>query len=109
MSKSDSTPAPSVCKPVKPYADFPLFPHATKRWAKKIRGKLHYFGPWADPDAALAKYLDQRDDLQAGRVPRVGKDGLTVRDLVNRFLTAKRCLQVSGELSQRSFTDYHAT
>ena len=45
-------------KPEKPYEGFPLFPHATGRWAKKIRGSFHYFGPPDDPDGALAKYLE---------------------------------------------------
>ncbi len=61
-----------ITKPTKPYKDFPLFPHATGRWAKKIRGKLHYFGPSKNPDEAMKKYLAQRDDLQAGRAPRRG-------------------------------------
>ncbi len=54
-------------RPVKPYPDSPLFPHATGRWAKKIRGRFAFFGPWADPEGALARYLAQRDELYAGR------------------------------------------
>lgn len=96
-------------KPRKPYPDFPLFPHATKRWAKKIRGKLHYFGPWADPQAALKKYTEQRDDLHSGRTPRVSGEGLTLRDLANRFLTAKQQMVNTGELAPRTFADYYAT
>src|SRR5438093_10072588 len=93
-------------KPAKPRPDFPLFPHATGRWAKKIRGKLHYYGPWADPDAALAKYLDQKDDLYAGRTPRTTGDGLSVRDLLNRFLTSKKLLLNAGEIGGRTFAQY---
>ncbi|HEX6984799.1 MAG TPA: hypothetical protein VF170_05450, partial [Planctomycetaceae bacterium] len=91
---------------------FPLFPHASGRWAKKIRGSLRYFGKVAgDPEgaAALARWLDQKDDLLAGRKPRDKSDGLTVRDLVNRFLTSKRHLVDTRELSPRTFTGYHAT
>ena len=73
----------SVRKPAKPYADYPLFAHAAGVWAKKIRGKLHYFGPWDDPDKALEKYLMQKDALYAGRTPRVDIDGLRIRGLLN--------------------------
>ena len=96
-------------KPPKPYPEFPLFAHAAGVWAKKIRGKLHYFGPWGDPDAALQKYLDGKDALHAGRTPRDRAGELTVRDLLNRFLTAKRELVETGEIQARTFGEYHAT
>jgi integrase len=95
-----------AARPKKPYEDFPLFPHATRRWAKKIRGKLHYFGPWADWQSALKKYQEQKDDLHAGRTPRVQGDGLTMRDLLNRFLTAKKFQVEAGELAARTWGDY---
>ncbi|MBL8963112.1 MAG: hypothetical protein KF787_08680 [Phycisphaeraceae bacterium] len=57
-------------KPRKPFCDFPLFPHATGRWAKKTRGKFVFFGPWDDPFGALERYTSQRDALHAGLVPR---------------------------------------
>ncbi len=101
---------PLRIKPQKPREDFPLFPHATGRWAKKVRGKLHYFGPWEDPDGALALWLDQKDDLLASRIPRLaGDEGPTIRDLCEDFLQAKKRLVESGELTRRSFLDYKRT
>jgi integrase len=85
-----------------------LFPHATKRWAKKIRGTMHYFGPWSDPEGALARYEAEKDALHAGRKPREATEGLTVKELVNRFLEAKEALVDSGELTARSWADYKA-
>lgn len=109
-------------RPKKPYPDFPLFPHLTGRWAKKIRGRFAFFGPWEDPSGALARYLAQRDDLYAGRAagptassiafrgssPMRGGGGLSVRDLANHFMTAKQRRLESGDMGKRSFADYHA-
>jgi hypothetical protein len=57
MSQNHSTTPALSGKPAKPYPAFPLTPHPTGRWCKKIRGKLHYFGSWDDPDGALDNYL----------------------------------------------------
>lgn len=98
--------------PDKPHPDFPLFPHATGYWAKKVRQKLHYFGKVKDDpkgEKALDKWLEQKDDLLAGRTPRVHPDGLIIMDLLNKFLTAKRHLLDSGELSPRTFAEHYAT
>ena len=109
MNKINSSRTPSQGKPAKPYPDFPLFPHATKRWAKKIRGRMHYFGPWDDPDGALQKYLDQKDALHRGLTPADTREGFTVYRLAAKFLATKKALRDTGELSVHSFADYAAT
>src|SRR5579871_3465880 len=109
MSEAHPTaPTPTV-KPAKPSPEFPLFPHATRRWAKKIRGKMHYFGPWDDPTAALEEFLRQRDDLYAGRDPNASKNEPKLSNLVNQFLTSKRLLMEGGELSALTWRDYYDT
>lgn len=83
---------------------FPLFLHGSKQWAKKVGGKLWYFG--TDRDAALEKWLAEKDDLLAGRGRRVRGDGVILVDAVNRFLTNRESRVESGELTQRSWLDY---
>jgi integrase len=90
-------------KPKKPYEGFPLFPHASGVWAKKIKGKLHYFGPWADWEAALAKFQREQDYLYRGVAPPPDGKGITVKYLVNVFLTAKQHKVNRGEMQPRSF------
>ena len=49
-----------AARPGKPTPDFPLFAHGNGQWAKKSKGKLRYYGPWANPDAALGKYRAEK-------------------------------------------------
>lgn len=96
----------------KPRKDFPLFVHQTDRWCKKIRGRMHYFGKAStDPDgeAALERWLAEKDALLAGLEPRANPKGATVRELANAFLSHKKALLESGELTERTFAEYHAT
>lgn len=94
------------------HPQFPLFPHQSGRWAKKVRQQLHYFGKIADDPkgkAALDKWNDVKDDLLAGRTPRGESGGLTVADLCNAFLAAKRVQVKLGKLTARSFIEYTGT
>ena len=101
-------------KPDKPYKDFPLTAHPCGLWCKKIRARVGgktldsqmvYFGSWrTDPKGtrALEQWLNDKDDLLAGRVPRSrAADGVPVlRDLINRFLTAKTLMLSANDQEQ---------
>lgn len=97
MSKSSGSARARKERPAKPYPDFPLTPHASGEWMKKIRDSIHYFGnrgrrvdgklvrvPGDGWEEALALYKAHADDLHAGRNPRLNTDGLTAADLCNR-------------------------
>ncbi len=125
MASIDSTPmstpvvrialASKQTKPAKPHPDFPLYAHSAKVWAKRILGKVWYFGPWDDHQGALEKYLAQKDTILAGRDPRklagvesgvANQSGCTVVRLVNTFLTEKENRMLAGRLSRKMFSQY---
>jgi integrase len=121
MSKSTrkGRPREAAGHPQKPYPEFPLTPHASGAWQKKIRGKIHYFGRWARREngklvriegdgwkEALEEYQAVADDLHAGRTPRAKTNGLAVAELCNRFLTAKLRKLEAGEIGQQMWADY---
>lgn len=94
--------------PAKPYPGYPLYAHACGQWAKRIRGRVHYFGVWADHQAALTNYLRDKDDLEAGRrpQPRKGNTVLTVQQMVWGFLADRRLKVEAGEMEETSWKDY---
>lgn len=94
-------------KPEKPYEGYPLFPHASGRWAKKIRQRMYFFGRWgnkrgdqivpvanveASSRQALEEFNRQWPYLSQGLTPPTADDGsgCTIRGLCDAFLTAKR-------------------
>ncbi|TWU66902.1 Phage integrase family protein [Crateriforma conspicua] len=93
-------------KPAKPYDGFPLTAHASGKWCKKVRGRIHYFGEWSDPDGALQEWLEVRDQLMAGGDRNQENAGADVGLMVNAFLDAKDDQLQAGDLTQKTFDDY---
>lgn len=87
---------------------FPLCLHLTGQWCKKFRGRTYYFG--TDREAALKRYAAEWDAIREGR-PRSGEardeGDLTVADLANRFLHAKRRRVEAKELAPETWAHYH--
>jgi integrase len=100
-------------KPERP-ANAVLFWRATSqlknggRWAKKIKGKLYHFGQ-GSYEEALARYEQEKDDLQRGEVQSSEPEALTVESLVGQFLTFKMERCDSGELSPTTYEGYEKT
>jgi len=83
--------------------DCPLFLHRNGQWAKKIKGKQHYFG--TDLDAALFRWVEEKDYLLAGRsIPK--NDGKPTIEELGNLYHARGVVRVSsGEITQRSLGD----
>lgn len=92
-------------KPSKPYPSFPLTPHNNGQWCKKIKGRLYFFGPWADPDAAFSKYTRDADALHSGRPVNVHRDGLDLKELGNAYLASQLARLEAGDLGGRAFEE----
>lgn len=97
----------------KPSRDYPLFAHAAGQWAKKIDGKLVYFGVLATPELARERYDNFRKgkgkvtDSELAEMSAPGE--ITLEVLCNRFLASKLALVENSELSRRTLEDYTAT
>ena len=97
-------------KPDKPYPDFPLHAHSSGKWAKRIKGKVRYFGRWDDPDGALDEF---KRFMAAGEPPRPATpqrrpSAVTLGEAANRFLIAKRDAADTGTITERTFKEYQA-
>jgi integrase len=93
-------------KPAKPTPSFPLTPHNNGQWCKKIRGKIHFFGIWEDPQSALNNYLRIAADLHAGRQPspmNLHAGGLAVKDACNYYLNYQFQKTQTNEIRPGSF------
>jgi len=83
--------------------DCPLFLHQNGQWTKKIKGKQYYFG--TELDAALSRWVDEKDYILAGR-PIPKNDGKpTVEELGNLYHSSGVVRVSDGEITQRSLND----
>jgi hypothetical protein len=98
----------SRLKPKKPHPAFPFTAHANGQWCRKIRGKMHFFGVWAEPETSLKRHLAAAADLHAGRQPPLSKvpgQRMSVKDVCNAFLGWQKDKVEAAEIGPRWFED----
>tara|TARA_R110002072_G_scaffold292102_1_gene460528 strand:- start:12584 stop:13783 length:1200 start_codon:yes stop_codon:yes gene_type:complete len=117
-------------KPGKPYPSYPLFPHNRGYWAKKVDGKLRYFGRWdleegphaSEALAAYQKFESERQPEQrampgisvpepvAGPKVKSDKYGrITLADGLNVYLDRCRSRVETGLMAPSSRREYKST
>jgi integrase len=82
------------------------------RWCKRVRGVLHKFGRrGGTKDEAMRHWLKVKDDLIAGRRVRAVRPGrprqLTVKLLIDSFLTAWMVKAKAGKIRAATYDDYY--
>jgi integrase len=112
----------SFSLPPLPYPEFPLRPHRNGQWYKSVwnprsrKSEQHYFGLWRDDpkgERALSDpifgWLARREAIKSGvdnvRVGPIAV-GITLAELMGRFLAHKLSKARSGELSPATLGDY---
>lgn len=94
---------------IQPIERFPLNPRADGRFQKRIDGTLHYFtGNRAE---AIAQYNAVKDDLYAGRVPKIAAElihKVKVKDIANRCLRQKERDRDAGRISEGWYKKFAA-
>lgn len=110
MSNRTQKSTDSKARPEKP-AGFPLYPHASGQWAKTIKGKKIYFGPWDDRDGALAELDSRFPHLVPDGIEVPKKEGATVDDLCQKFLdrVEDRIKQKTRKLKPGTYRQYLTT
>jgi integrase len=101
----------STTKPIWPHSAIcTLTPHPSGSWCKRIGGKLRYFGPLNNPDAALRKYIAYADAQINNRAEwqAIDKSTITLAHAFNKFLTERQSAVAAGELSAGQYARYRA-
>lgn len=87
------------------HPEYPLSPHAAGQWCKKVRGRLHYFGPLEQHELAVKLWLHQRDWLLAGEEPPGPDDGWTVGKLAAAWKADVEARRDAGEIVETHARD----
>jgi hypothetical protein len=85
-----------------------LTPNPNGQWSKKHRGRVYYFGVWADPDAALKRWEREWPAIRAGAVAEVRNPDVlvTLKDVTDALLDAKLVLVERGDLARVTYRKY---